>query len=628
MKNWNYIEGAKTGNGILDIFKKDKVIKMKKDSGEIVHIHSDGESAEQKSEREQMLVRKHNSQKEAIEYYKNHGYKVGNEAIAYTPEQLKRASWTTWQYIISHPEKYDDKTIAEAKRLNSQKTGNDTPLEYARRKPRVINEDKTGAEEFFKQLSDDVKEREDKDDEEIKLVGNETYQHKLYPDKYVIIEGNNYKIVTDGKVEKSGKITDAVLYGINHTYKRVGNFKTGTSALKPGDRVQSYGVQGTVRKVEGENSDNIYGEPIIEVEWDNGTVKKVGEHYLRKIGNKVGNSKWELPDGSTATVEDDGTIKIKKPRDSSIYITKLWDKERAEKQLAQKGAKKVGNALNWDENLVGKFVWVKDKGQEWKVYVMQDKGDKVYIRDDDDGSQGWVSKTRITGKVGNASVGGGTYASDDGSKKAVVDITNLQSGSTRVVWIEDGRQTGSNEYRSLQSAIDACKRKGLKKVGNRVIEKESEMSQELKNLLKKAPEWIKEKIQYAFSHGFTIDEKDFINAIKKEVGNSASDDKFAYVMREFDEGKLKTPDGKVVTDPAQAKAIAYSESKKTENGLARARKAMNKGITMWKGNDSAYIKEDGTVSYLENNSFETDKDKFESQESAIKELSKQGYVKK
>lgn len=42
---------------------------------------------------------------------------------------------------------------------------------------------------------------------------------------------------------------------------------------------------------------------------------------------------------------------------------------------------------------------------------------------------------------------------------------------------------------------------------------------------------------------------------------SAKEKKFAYVMREFAEGKLKTPDGKVVTDPEQAKAIAYSESK-------------------------------------------------------------------
>lgn len=350
---------------------------------------------------------------------------------------------------------------------------------------KVINSDR----EFFKELADDAKEREDKDKQEVEKlvgnalpslvseynaeiqrltrkaeqlrrmgqgksamevekqieklgkelaevsnskVGNETYQHKLYPDKYVIIEGKNYKIVTDGKVEKSGELTDAVLYGINQTYKRVGNFKTGKSALKPGDRVQSYGVQGTVRKVEGENSDNIYGEPIIEVEWDNGTVKKVGEHYLRKIGNKVGNSKWELPDGSTATVEDDGTIKIKKPRDSSIYTTKLWDKERAEKQLAQKGAKKVGN--------------------------------------------------------------------------------------------------------------------------------------------------------------------------------SASDDKFAYVMREFDEGKLKTPDGKVVTDPEQAKAIAYSESKKTENGLARARNAMAKNKKVKNSAVREYKHSDGRVAQIDFNEDGSDAD--------------------
>ena len=76
------------------------------------------------------------------------------------------------------------------------------------------------------------------------------------------------------------------------------------------------------------------------------------------------------------------------------------------------------------------------------------------------------------------------------------------------------------------------------------------------------------------------EDEEFKKRFEKEYGvkakNEASDDKFAYVMREFEEGKLKTPDGKVVTDPAQAKAIAYSESKKTENGLARARNAIKK----------------------------------------------------
>lgn len=59
-----------------------------------------------------------------------------------------------------------------------------------------------------------------------------------------------------------------------------------------------------------------------------------------------------------------------------------------------------------------------------------------------------------------------------------------------------------------------------------------------------------------------------------KIGNS-EDEKFAYVMREFEEGKLKSSSGETVTDPAQAKAIAYSESKKAENGLARARKAIH-----------------------------------------------------
>ena len=65
-----------------------------------------------------------------------------------------------------------------------------------------------------------------------KEIGNETYQHKLYPNKYVIIDGKNYKIITEGKVEKSGELTDAVLYGINQTYKRVPNSKTGNQSAQ------------------------------------------------------------------------------------------------------------------------------------------------------------------------------------------------------------------------------------------------------------------------------------------------------------------------------------------------------------------------------------------------------------
>jgi hypothetical protein len=47
------------------------------------------------------------------------------------------------------------------------------------------------------------------------------------------------------------------------------------------------------------------------------------------------------------------------------------------------------------------------------------------------------------------------------------------------------------------------------------------------------------------------------------------DDKFAAVMREFHRGTLHSSDGKIVTDPAQAKAIAASESGKTKKGELR-----------------------------------------------------------
>lgn len=393
MKNWKYIEGAKVGNETLaahpDSAVAQEIYKIYLDNGKDENKALEVLASKYKNLPKEAL-KKH--LKDAIKAYANivRNSKAGNIAADITTDG------NTWFVTTSDGKKKEFTSERETEAyVKKIKTGNDTPVEYAHRKPKVINDDKTGAEEFFKKLSDDVKEREKKDDADIEKVGNANLETS---------------------VEKG------------------------------------------------------------------------------KLG--------------------------------------LW---------------------NW-------------------------------------------------------------YVHKDGT---------IVSGGTS--------STEANAKEMARKALE--KEKAGNKVGNRVIEKESEMSQELKNLLKKAPEWIKEKIQYAFSHGFTIDEKDFINAIKKEVGNEAPDDKFAYVMREFDEGKLKTPDGKVVTDPAQAKAIAYSESKKTENGLARARNAMNKKcgnsqVTLWKGNDSVLISEDGTVQYLESNSFETDRDKYGSMQEAIDDLTKKGYRKK
>jgi len=113
------------------------------------------------------------------------------------------------------------------------------------------------------------------------------------------------------------------------------------------------------------------------------------------------------------------------------------------------------------------------------------------------------------------------------------------------------------------------------------------------------------------------------------INETKAERKFGKVMGEFEEGALKTPQGKTVTDPAQAKAIAYSEADKVDN-LKRARNSMvkNAQITLWNGNDSVLISENGLVQYLENNSFETDRAKYDSQEKAVEELTKQGYHKK
>lgn len=67
----------------------------------------------------------------------------------------------------------------------------------------------------------------------------------------------------------------------------VGNFKTGKSKLSVGDKVSLYGVKGTVKGITGENSDNIYGEPVIEFESEDGKKKQVPEHYLVKTGNET-----------------------------------------------------------------------------------------------------------------------------------------------------------------------------------------------------------------------------------------------------------------------------------------------------------------------------------------------------
>ena len=57
----------------------------------------------------------------------------------------------------------------------------------------------------------------------------------------------------------------------------------------------------------------------------------------------------------------------------------------------------------------------------------------------------------------------------------------------------------------------------------------------------------------------------YVDKEERKQFNGAFEDKVAYVMREFEEGKLKDSHGNIVKDKEQALAIAYSEAKKKVN---------------------------------------------------------------
>ena len=168
---------------------------------------------------------------------------------------------------------------------------------------------------------------------------------------------------------------------------------------------------------------------------------------------------------------------------------------------------------------------------------------------------------------------------EDRLKKLQAELANAKTGNSTEKLFEGLSKDAEKEEEKSDEALD-----DLKKTGN------ATPNYRYKGFLITNPEgeyvvFLQDGIHVAFrgtrSKAMAEDWCDWHDpktgkALNSKVGNSSSDDKFAYVMREFDEGKLKTPDGKVVTDPQQAKAIAYSESKKTENGLARARNAIKK----------------------------------------------------
>ena len=208
------------------------------------------------------------------------------------------------------------------------------------------------------------------------------------------------------------------------------------------------------------------------------------------------------------------------------------------------------------DNAFGKF---KAKGYNSKA-CNQDGVARMFqglVKDEDKDEKHYEGAIDNLEKVGNA-----TFDMTD---------RDYENEYKSLVQKRNNVQKGTKEYEEIQKRLDEIRKKlGRSPFGNSSSDEEY---------------WKKQYIEAARKKGVPENKiQEFIKKIEKEgakgvlspIKNSNSEDeKFAYVMREFKEGKLKSSSGETVTDPEQAKAIAYSESKKAENGLARARKAIH-----------------------------------------------------
>lgn len=406
------------------------------------------------------------------------------------------------------------------------------------------------------------------------------------------------------------------------------------------------------------------------------SVEKRGEGWqvywedARGYGKPLGTYKDERTAREVAedAVESEMPDKIREKYKSKAINRKLGN-ESIDKQewsmfsgLKKDAEKEIGNR----ESLVGKYVWVRSKGDEWKCYVLQDQGNKLYIQDTD-GHFGWVSIERVTGVVKNKKTGNKSI--DDEIKELEKDLKTAQHDLNYMKkYRQDTRGTEMRvkELESQLRLLYSMKSRGFNSktgnsfdAGSRITIRHNGKEEEVK-VLKDMPTSILVKGQSgavveikktdfevvktnntkktktgnrvgklfteeerarialgryedAIKRGYGVDyekklakeeiqtlekiakgeakyigfeEKDIPDAkraieiykkiLNRKTGNETKGErKFGKVMGEFEEGALKTPQGKTVTDPDQAKAIAYTEADKVDN-LKRARNAMNK----------------------------------------------------
>lgn len=430
-----------------------------------------------------------------------------------------------------------------------------------------------GTEKLFYGLEKDVEEKEDKNDEEIEEVGN-----SKAGEKNVWKEGPYHieQLTEDGnfgwyKMPKGSFVAyrNDVVYG---------NFKTLDEAK---------------RKLQDEiNKDKEYNRKYT-------TNSKTGNSLYAEL-NK---------DGKRVVIEENGSWYV---YDKSGNIYEQGHESNADNALGKWKAKGYNKKIVNAGYPVLKSK-VEELSKEGKSYeeVVKELLKFGFTRADIAQYEGYIREHIGNNKVSNSNYRYKGYLitkSDEDGEIIVfkpngrdVAFRGTKSEDMGKDWI-DHHSVGNKEAEKDSGAIEDLEKVGNSNVGNIKDSRGNELGRG-DFIFVEVPGYGKVYVKIKQINGSSvtvtgkeIDDMDYTlpaykiagalkwgNSKTADIGNSASDDKFAYVMREFDEGKLKTPDGKVVTDPAQAKAIAYSESKKTENGCARARNAMNNSVFTYKG---------------------------------------------
>lgn len=269
MKNWKYINGAEVGNAFD--FETQAVVDRK----------------------EAVKTAEEELRKAEAERNKHRGERYWEEAYITAKKDVERAK----------------ENLARAQR---NKAGNSDGVA---RMFQGLVKDENKDEKHYEGAIDDLekvgnKGRINYDDDLVVVKHNGTVTYKgledYEPDKYAPWKYNESEGVyelPDGWTKE--KVSNS----------KVGNYVTGKSKLKPGDKVSIYGSKGTVKDIIGENTDNIYGEPLIKVELESGKTVTMGEHYCIKIGNR---SSWNSDRSIYAKWDE------QKGRPSDEYARLTW----------------------------------------------------------------------------------------------------------------------------------------------------------------------------------------------------------------------------------------------------------------------------------------------------------------